>query len=63
MDFVTGLLCTQQGYDSILVIMDRLMKSVHFLSVKTTYVVKKYERVYLDEILRLNGVPVSIITN
>lgn len=37
MNFVTGLPRTQKGFDSIWVIIDRLTKSAHFLSVKITY--------------------------
>ncbi|XP_015577108.1 uncharacterized protein LOC107261544 [Ricinus communis] len=41
---------TSAGYDSIWIIGDRLTKSVHFLSVKTTYSMAKYARVYLERI-------------
>jgi hypothetical protein len=37
MDFNVGLPKTQSGYDSIWVIIDRLLKVVHFIPVKTTY--------------------------
>jgi len=37
MDFMTGLPRSQEGYDSIWVIVDRLTKSTHFLPVKITY--------------------------
>ncbi|WVZ84237.1 LOW QUALITY PROTEIN: hypothetical protein U9M48_031289 [Paspalum notatum var. saurae] len=37
MDFIVGLPHTQKGYDSIWVIIDRLTKSAHFITVKTTY--------------------------
>ena len=63
MDFVTGLPRSQRGYNSIWVIVDRLTKSTHFLPVKTTYGVAKYAQIYLDEVVRLHGVPVSIISN
>ncbi|GJU73476.1 putative reverse transcriptase domain-containing protein [Tanacetum coccineum] len=36
MDFVSGLLRTPSGYDSIWVIVDRLTKSAHFLPMKNT---------------------------
>ena len=37
MDFISGLLTTQKGHDSIWVIVDRLTKTAHFLPVKTNY--------------------------
>jgi hypothetical protein len=63
MDFIVGFPNTSQKYDSIWVIIDRLTKTAHFLPVHTTYTVKKYAEVYLDQILRLHGVPKTIISN
>jgi len=63
MDFIVGLPCTSQGYDSIWVIVDRLTKSAHFLPVKTTYTVKKYAKLYLQRIVYLHGVPNTIISD
>ncbi len=63
MDFVTGLPRTTQWYDSIWVIVDRLTKSAHFLLVRATYSVAQYARVYIHEIVRLHGVPTSIISD
>ena len=63
MDFVVGLPKTQKGHDSIWVIVDRLTKSAHFLAVKTTYTVAQYAHMYLDSIVALHGVPVSIVSN
>ena len=37
MDLVTGLPRSTKGYDSIWVILDKLIKSAHFLSMRTTY--------------------------
>ena len=37
MDFITGLPRTSKRYDSIWVIVDRLTKVAHFISVKTIY--------------------------
>jgi hypothetical protein len=42
MDFIVGLPHTTKGYDSIWVIVDRLTKSAHFLSVDTRYSAKNY---------------------
>jgi hypothetical protein len=37
MDFLVGLLMKSRRHDSIFVVVDTLKKSVHFVSVKTTY--------------------------
>ena len=49
--------------DFIWVIIDRLTKTAHFLPVHTTYSAKKYAEVYLDQIVRLHGVPKTIISD
>lgn len=61
MDFIVGLPRSPKGYDSIWVIVDRLTKVAHFISVKTTFSVAKLAQVYIEEIVRLHGVPLSII--
>ncbi|EOY31663.1 CCHC-type integrase [Theobroma cacao] len=63
MDFVTGLPRTSGRYDSIWIVVDRLTKSAHFLPVKTTYGAAQYARVYVDEIVRLHGIPISIVSD
>ncbi|XP_073063958.1 uncharacterized protein [Primulina eburnea] len=63
MDFFFGLPRTQKGFNSIWVIVDRLNKSSHFLSVKTTYYMNQYADAYIQEIVRLHGVPVSIVSD
>ncbi|GKV43108.1 hypothetical protein SLEP1_g50442 [Rubroshorea leprosula] len=59
MDFVTGLTRTLKGDDSIWVIVDRLTKSAHFLSYQTGASIEKPANMYMNEIVRLHGVPVS----
>ncbi|GKC72554.1 putative reverse transcriptase domain-containing protein, partial [Tanacetum coccineum] len=63
MDFVSGLLRTPSGYDTIWVIVDRLTKSAHFLPMKKTNSMEKLTRLYLKEIVYKHGVPVSIISD
>nr|GEV98339.1 putative reverse transcriptase domain-containing protein [Tanacetum cinerariifolium] len=63
MDFIIGLLRTLSGYDSIWVIVDRLTKFAHFLPVKTTDSMVKLTQLYLKEVFRRHGVPISIISN
>ncbi|XP_058761197.1 uncharacterized protein LOC131634544 [Vicia villosa] len=63
MDFIVGLPRTRGGYDSIWVIVDRLTKSAHFLPVKTTHKVIHLARLFIAEIVRLHGVPSSIVSD
>ncbi|KAL0548949.1 hypothetical protein IC582_013427 [Cucumis melo] len=63
MDFITGLPKTLKGYTVIWVVVDRLMKSAHFVPGKSTYTANKWGQLYMTEILRLHGVPVSIISD
>ena len=63
MDFVVGLPRTAKGYDSIWVIVDRLTKSTHFLSVDTRYSTKKYAKLYFDCVVTLHGVPLTIVSD
>ena len=63
MDLVTGLPRTAKGFDSIWVIVDRLTKTAHFLPVRITYMAAQYARLYLDRIVPLHGVPISIVSN
>jgi hypothetical protein len=53
MDFFVGLPRTLAWYVSIWVIIDRLTKSAHFLPVKATYLVEKYAKIYIGEIVQL----------
>ncbi|GJX23432.1 reverse transcriptase domain-containing protein [Tanacetum coccineum] len=63
MDFVTKLPKTSTGQDTIWVIVDRLIKSAHFLSMKETDLMEKLTRQYLKEVVSRHGVPVSIISD
>ena len=61
MDFVMGLPRSQWGHDSIWVIVDRLTKLVYFLPIRATDSVDTLSRLYIREIVRLHGMPVSKI--
>ena len=63
MDFVTHFPRTSREHDVVWVIMDRLIKSAHFLVVQMTFTLKIFCRLYIREIIRLYGVPVSIVSN
>jgi hypothetical protein len=61
MDFIVGLPITKKGFDSIWVIMDWLTKFAHFIHVKSHYHPHMHANVYFQQVVRLHGVPKSII--
>jgi transposase InsO family protein len=61
MDFIVGLPYTQKGYNSIWIIVDRLTKVAHFISVKTTYQGPKLVELYMEKIVCLHGVLKKIV--
>ena len=63
MDFVVGLSRTPSGKNSIWVIVDRLTKNAHFLPVNNTDSLGKLTRLYVKEIVRLHGIPKSIVSD
>ena len=63
MDFVTGLPRSQRGHDAVWVIVDRLTKTAHFLPIRVSDSVDVLSRLYIREIVRLHGVPVSIVSD
>ena len=63
MDFMTGLPKTQRGHNTIWVIVDRMTKSAHFIATNNNYSLERYARLYVDEIVRLHGAPVSIVSD
>ena len=58
-----GLPLTGRKHDSAWVVVDRLTKSVHFLLVRTDYALDKLAELYIREIVRLHGIPISIISD
>ncbi|CAH9076112.1 unnamed protein product [Cuscuta epithymum] len=63
MDFIVGLPKTTGGFDGIWVIVDRLTKSAHFIPIAVTMNVEKLAWLYVREIVRLHGVPKTIISD
>ncbi|KAA3483481.1 DNA/RNA polymerases superfamily protein [Gossypium australe] len=63
MDFVSGLPLTPTKKYSVWVIVDRLTKSAHFIPVRVDYSLQKLAKLYIAEVVRLHGVPVSIISD
>jgi hypothetical protein len=63
MDFIVGLSLTAMRHDLIFVVVDALMKSAHFILVRTTYQAPKIARFFISDIVRLHGMPKRIISD
>ena len=63
MDVVSGLPRSPKGHDAIWVIVDRMTKSAHFLPIWMNYSLDQLAQLYVDEIVRLHGVPACIVSD
>jgi hypothetical protein len=61
-DFVEGLPLSD-GADSILVVMDRFTKYAHFIPMKHPFSAQQVACVFVDSVVRLHGMPKSIISD
>ena len=49
-------------HDAIWVIVDRFTKSTHFLAIRSTFSLERLARLYINLIVKLHRVPVSIMS-
>ncbi|CAN6542625.1 unnamed protein product [Malus baccata var. baccata] len=63
MDFVYKLPRTQNGFDGIWVVIDRLTKSAHFIPVREKYSLNKLAQLFISKVVKYHGVPVNIISD
>jgi transposase InsO family protein len=63
MDFTVGSPGTKSGYDSIWVIVDRLIRVAHIIPVRTTYSGPQLAKLYMSRIVCLHGVPKKIMSD
>jgi len=62
MDFITDL-PKSEGYDTILVVIDRLTKMSHFIPCSKDLDARQFANLLMKEIVRLHGLPHDIITD
>ena len=61
-DLITKLPLAQ-GYDSILVVVDRLTKMAHFIPTTEKTIAGELARLFRDNVWKLHGLPESIISD
>lgn len=62
LDFITGL-PKSKGSAAVLVVVDRLSKYSHFVLLKHPYTAKSIAELFVKEVVRLHGIPSSIISD
>ncbi|KAA0065905.1 transposon Tf2-1 polyprotein isoform X1 [Cucumis melo var. makuwa] len=62
MDFIDGL-PKSAGYEVIFVVVDRMSKYAHFISLKHPYTAKSVAEVFVKEVVRLHGYSRSIVSS
>ena len=60
---IRGLPKNDKQNDSIMVVVDTLSKTSHFIPVKSTYKATSIANIFMKENFRLHGVPKVVISN
>lgn len=63
LDFIIGLPCTKKNHESIMVVVEKLRKTTHFVPVKSTYKTIEIADIFMREIFRLHGIPWVVISS
>jgi hypothetical protein len=63
LDFITGLPRTQKHNDSIMMVIDKLSKSAHFIPIKSIFKAINIAEIFMKENFRLHGIPKMVISD
>ena len=63
MDFITQLPQTKAGWDAIIVFVDTFSKMVHLVPTKTTASAPETARLFFDHVVKLHGLPKSVVSD
>lgn len=58
-----GLPKSPKQHEAVWVVINRLTKVIWFIPVKMSYHMDRLTKLYFDEVVRLHGVPVSIVSD
>lgn len=62
MDFIEGL-PKSEGFNAILVVVDRFTKVSHFLPLKHPFTTASVAKIFLNTVVRLHGIPLFIVSD
>lgn len=62
LDFVEGLPISR-GYNSVLVVVDKLTRYAHFIPLRHPYSVLQVPKAYMDNVFKLYGPPDAMVSD
>ena len=63
MDFITIFPVTWIQHDSIMVVVEKLMKEAHFIPIKSMHKTDEISNIFMKEIFKLHGFPKVIVSD